>query len=390
MKALIFFLILIPQAGMSAVPWEKIYSELPVPVKGSEGVADQSAPLYRSLQLQYRTQGTDNVEAGGAGRTTVKVDLLAWGQRKKEKDLIEAYSQFGKVVERETSSESCLYRGHLFLHAFFLSRAIRLEEKLLENYRQQKQLLKRGIGANLYEFNDLLSVEDAELGQNVSLSEKMAAAASVEKMLPVKLSEIDFRNFLRVEFIRDRGLVTEPRTIELQKLRSLAKIHQLEYQIEEKKGNQVLDSVELYRWNEQNNGGISYGVQFSFNLPFFNKKNTAKESVERLVAMNKLARTERELISDLDGTKPGLEEKLLRYETLRSSDYLKTMKNLIRVLRGNRNTSPILILKTKAKILKERLARLELRRSIAFDYLDGVFHSGQLSQCSTPAHLGGQ
>src|SRR5690606_25056992 len=112
----------------------------------------------------------------------------------------------------------------------------------------------------------------------------------------------------------------------------LVKLNGLELDIETREANKILDSVSLYRWDERITKSISYGIEFTFNIPVYNQKTYLKDSIQRQLAINKLGLSQRELLSELEGTERGFRKKIDQYDALRDSDFYKTLKSLKKLL----------------------------------------------------------
>lgn len=350
-------------------------------------------PLYKSLQLQVRSAGTDTMEVGGAGRITVKFSPLAWGQMEKERELNKEYKKLSTTINNEGKSRECLYRGLLFANAAHTKKSLTLHQQLNSYYEDQNKLLKRGVGENLYEFKELLSVRDSVIKNQLKitslgkLNQSIEAALNQRLKAPLSLQEIEFGNFINVKNIKATGLSVEPKIIELHKLNSQARINNLELDIERREANQILDNVELYRWDESLNLGVSYGVQVTLNLPYFNKKAYLKDAVQRQVAVNKLSESQREALNEIDGTELSFQNKIAQFEALKASDYYKTLKSLKKLLSGSKNNSPLTILQTQARMANEKIKILELKHEIIQDYLTMLYHSGKITSCVSPTFL---
>lgn len=387
MIRLLFAGLLAVTHSASAKNFEAVFRSLKTPAKDAQAEVSYADPLYRKLQLAVRTEGGDSVEANGAGRISLKVDLLAWGQREDEKKLKKAYQEFSELVSREGSSHECLYRSLLFTHAHH-GLATRKHRRSLEQfYGDEIRLLRRGIGENLFEFKELLKAQELQLENQQKLQEIEEVLGGISSALrsrsetEIDLEAIDFEGFVDVASIRTRALETEPRILEIEKLKRLAAISTLELEIEKKEARQIVDSVELFRWDESRGVDVSYGVQVSLNLPFFNKRRYLKDSVQRQLALNKLRVAERDVLFDTQGLETNFRRKISQYESLRTSDYAKVLRGMKKLLAGSGQNSPLLILQTQVKIEEEQLRRLGLRQAITLDYLEKLFRSGSLARC---------
>lgn len=393
MSLIRLLLLLLPLNAVCATAFEEVFKSM-TPVDKFETLDESyQNPLYRNLQLQLRTAGSHDSEVAGASRIALKLDLLAWGQRQKEKELIKEYQKFSKTINREGSSRECLYRGLMFSKVRHSRKSMEFLRELNQYFEDQNKLLKKGVGDNLFEFKELLTVRENLTKNKIRMSEleklEEAIGTSLNKRLPnpVSVKDIDFKNFLTVRKMKEVGDLTEPKLIEIEKLKSQANIHNLELNIERREANQILDSIEVYRWDDRLNLGEAYGFQVSFNLPVLNKRAYLKDAVQRQIAVNKLSESQRELLTEIEGTELGFKNKITTFETLLASDYFKTLKSLKKLLAGSLNNSPLLIIQTKTKLVNERLKVLDLKQEITEDYLTKLYHSGKLVQCDGPTFL---
>ena len=389
---ILWLTLLIPLSSW-AVDFDAVFSSM-TPVASMKPLeTDYQTPLYKKLQFQFRTNRRTDIESGEAGRLGLKLSPLAWGQREQEGQLISEYQKLAKTVNLEGAGRECLYRSTLMASSAHLLKTLKIYEKLDRYYEDQNKILKRGIGENLFEFKELLGVREDQVSNRTRMIELQKLMESVEGVLaqrltkPVKLSDLEFEKFIKVEDIRARAGELEPKKIELLKLESLTKIQNLEFEIEKKEADQILDSVELYRWSERFNNNVYHGIQFTFNIPFLNKRSYLKDSLQRQIAINKLAESQRDLVLEMNGTQKSFLNKLEQYEALKDSDYYKTLKSLKKLLSSSKNNSPLMIIQTKVKMIKERLKLEELKNEIVLDYLEKLYLSGQLSQCETASFL---
>ena len=386
-------LLLLPLSSVAATSFEDVFKVM-TPVDKFETLEESyQDPLYRNLQLQLRTAGSHDSEMAGASRIALKLDLLAWGQREKEKELNKEYQKFSKTINREGSSRECLYRSLLFSKVRHARKSLVLLRELNQYFEDQNRLLKKGVGDNLFEFKELLTVRENLTKNKILIGQleklEMALEESLNKRLQTRvlMKEIEFHNFLTVKKMKVSTDAAEPKLIEIEKLKTQANIHNLELNIERREANQILDSVEVYRWDDRLNLGEAYGLQVAFNLPVFNKRAYLKDAVQRQVAVNKLSESQRELLTEIEGTELGFKNKISEFEALINSDYFKTLKSLKKLLTGSKNNSPLLIIQTKTKLVNERLKVLDLKQEITEGYLAKLYHSGKLVQCSVPTFL---
>lgn len=393
MKFIFFSLFILPAIAQGASSFSEVLRSMKPVDSMSVLETKVQDPLYRDLQFQVRTAGHDRYELGGAGRMALKVNLLAWGQREKEIELNREYEKLSATLNTEGSGSECFYRGLLWSNAYSDVLKSRIHSRLQNYYEDEVRILKRGIGENLFEFKELLTVKEEEVKNRLALSEVKTRLAAIESSLAlrreseVKVTEVDFSSFISVAGMKTVVSAKEPRQIELEKLQQLAHIHSLELEIEKKEAQQILDNIELYRWNDNRNYGISYGIQVTFNIPFLNKRTYMKDAVQRQVAANKFAERQRDLLSKTGGTRNGFENKVAQYEELANSDYFKVLKEMRKLLSASRNNSPLMILQTKIKIAKEKLKRLELRQEITVQYLENLLYSGKLTSCDEAQFL---
>jgi hypothetical protein len=376
--------------------FEEVFSSLSqVPAQNTLST-DYQNPLYRSLQLSYRRSGgssSDATEINGAGRTELKLSPLAWGQLGKEQELYQEYTRLFGVLNREGSGQECLYRAHLMTAASHTQSALSLLKKIRQFLEDEMKILRRGIGENLFEFKEMISVQEAQsknalrISSMEKLSENLEAAINKENKKPVALEDIDFKNFITVKKIKATGLTLEPKKIELEKLKIMAKIHDLELDIEKSESNQILDSIRLYHFEDRISDDIRHGVEITFNVPFFNKRAYIKDAVKRQLAINQLSATQREVLSEIEGTELDFKNKIEQFEALRDSDYYKTLKNLKRALASSKNNSALMIIKTRHKMADHRLRVLDLKHEIIMDHLKKLYMAGELSSCESPSFL---
>jgi hypothetical protein len=373
--------------------FEEVFRSMTPVSKMKTMETDYQDPLYKSLQVHYRSGRSADLDGGETGRMGIKLSPLAWGQRGQESELNSEYKKLSKTVNLEGAGRECLFRSSMMASASHIFRTLKAYEKLDRYYEDQNRILKRGIGENLFEFKELLSVREKQVENKLRILESRRLLESVEAVLnqrldkPVKLSELEFKNFLTVEAIKSRASALEPKKIELMKLQSLSKIENLEFEIEKKESDKIFDSVELYRWSARRNDDVAHGIQFTFNIPFLHKRTYLKDSLQRQLAINKLSEAQRELTLEMKGTQNDFLNKIERYETLRDSDYYKTLKSLKKLLSASRNNSPLMIIQTKVKMASERLKQEDLKNEIVMDYLEKLFLSGSLESCESPSFL---
>ncbi|HXH74716.1 MAG TPA: hypothetical protein VNJ08_07105 [Bacteriovoracaceae bacterium] len=388
----LLFLPLICQAEVTS--FDKLFSSM-TPVDKHQTIdSTYQTPLYRKLQLEVRTAGNDPLDPTDGTRVGLKLSPLAWGQFSKEAELYKEYKTFSKTLNREGSSRECLFRSMLFTNAYHTKVSLVILKKLNQYLEDENKLLKRGIGENQFEFKEILSVREALMKNKLKISALEKLSLQIEKELAERvktaptLKDISFKNFVDINKIKTVDLTTEPKRIELSKLSTMVKIQNLEFEIEKSEAHQILESITLFHWDDENfTNRIRYGIEFTFNLPFFNKRTYLKDAVQRQLAINKLSASQRDVISELDGTELSFRNKIDHYEALKDSDYYKTLKSLKTLLSGSRNNSPLMILQTKVKMANERLKVLDLKQEIIHDYLSKLYSSGQISTCESPDFL---
>jgi hypothetical protein len=363
---------------------KSLYDKYPIDVLNKSSDESFSTPLYNSLSLRLRRAEEEKIIEN---TYALRLSPLAFGQYSQEKELNSEYSKLSRWFHTESSSQTCLEKNMSFVDLYYYYQNLVYTKQLSLVFDDLVSVLKKGITRDITEFNELLKAQEKQVEFKSLVKNHTLVLDEYVKNLKIKtqsdfqVDDLKFDVLVDVDDVKKNFTDFSLRSIEVDKLKTIANIKNLEHEISLKKDEQIVDYFQVSNRSNEDTDERVISFEVGFNIPVLNKRNSVSDIIAKQKALLDYKLAQKEASSEIKGAQTELKNQIKDYEELSNSSYLKNLFDLESYLLKSNLNSPYKILQVKSKIITEKIKLLDLKHEIMTTYFESLLHQGKLKEC---------